>query len=386
MRLSLIVFASLALTGCKKNDPPQGQVKPADPVPLRCPAGNVVKDGTCVQVITAERLQAVVQQSTRLDELALLLGRAEVVAAPIELLNGVRQLDTWKTLAAASSSLGSVDQILASLGEAVAELRSFKESLGTIAGRLNNLSGELDTLMKESAATRTIEDVRTQVSARVQSIVTPLQQQVQATMGKVTGPLAEKLGDLGDLVTGACAVAKSGGSAQLKSLCAQAKDVFGKAVAYLLEVKDKPLALLENVTGQLQSQLGELVDTQTRGLLESVQTEVRSALALPATAAASPAKPVATAAANPGKPATAVAANPGKPAVSQDLLSALGQPCSADGKCVSGSTCTTYYGIAGPAGPAFTSCEVPCNTGNQDCPAGTRCVTVADGPGAVCRP
>ena len=60
-----------------------------------------------------------------------------------------------------------------------------------------------------------------------------------------------------------------------------------------------------------------------------------------------------------------------------------GTPC-ADGACAAGLTCVRYYGIAGPGGPAFTSCEIPCT--DAACPAGQRCVTIADGPGRVCRP
>lgn len=74
---------------------------------------------------------------------------------------------------------------------------------------------------------------------------------------------------------------------------------------------------------------------------------------------------------------------PTPPAPTLDLAK-LGQPCAADGTCAAGS-CVTYYGIAGPRGPAFTSCEVTCADG-KGCPDGTACITVADGPGAVCRP
>lgn len=63
-----------------------------------------------------------------------------------------------------------------------------------------------------------------------------------------------------------------------------------------------------------------------------------------------------------------------------------GVPCE-DGNCAPGLTCVVYYGIAGPAGPKFTSCEMKCSaTGKPGCPAGQNCVTIADGPGTVCRP
>jgi eight-cysteine-cluster-containing protein len=50
--------------------------------------------------------------------------------------------------------------------------------------------------------------------------------------------------------------------------------------------------------------------------------------------------------------------------------------------CKPGQRCLEYYGIAGPSGPLLRSCEWSCDGG---CPEGTRCVTIADGPGRVCR-
>jgi hypothetical protein len=62
---------------------------------------------------------------------------------------------------------------------------------------------------------------------------------------------------------------------------------------------------------------------------------------------------------------------------------AQGQPCQG-GKCAPGLTCLRYFGIAGPRGPAFSSCEIPCLEARSVCPEGQTCVTVADGPGRVC--
>jgi eight-cysteine-cluster-containing protein len=50
--------------------------------------------------------------------------------------------------------------------------------------------------------------------------------------------------------------------------------------------------------------------------------------------------------------------------------------------CKPGQECVEYFGIAGPSGPMLRSCEWRCDAG---CPGGTRCVTIADGPGKVCR-
>ena len=57
--------------------------------------------------------------------------------------------------------------------------------------------------------------------------------------------------------------------------------------------------------------------------------------------------------------------------------------CKGDKDCADGKTCVKYYGIAGPGGPQFSSCERVCDS-NLDCPVGT-CTTIPDGPGRVCR-
>lgn len=54
-----------------------------------------------------------------------------------------------------------------------------------------------------------------------------------------------------------------------------------------------------------------------------------------------------------------------------------------DRACAADLTCIEYYGIAGPNGPLFATCEMPC-TSNQECPGKRQCVTIADGPGQVC--
>lgn len=56
--------------------------------------------------------------------------------------------------------------------------------------------------------------------------------------------------------------------------------------------------------------------------------------------------------------------------------------------CQPPTVCIEYYGIAGPSGPKFVSCEIPCDPTNKKksgCPEGMSCVTIADGPGSVCR-
>lgn len=55
-------------------------------------------------------------------------------------------------------------------------------------------------------------------------------------------------------------------------------------------------------------------------------------------------------------------------------------------QCAPGEDCIGYYGIAGPEGRMFHTCGIRCGLGAEDrgCPAGKRCVSIADGPGPLC--
>lgn len=61
-----------------------------------------------------------------------------------------------------------------------------------------------------------------------------------------------------------------------------------------------------------------------------------------------------------------------------------GEACGEQ-TCVPPQQCLTYYGIAGASGPEFKTCEIPCSAAKGGCPDGMECVTIADGPGSVCR-
>jgi eight-cysteine-cluster-containing protein len=81
-------------------------------------------------------------------------------------------------------------------------------------------------------------------------------------------------------------------------------------------------------------------------------------------------------------PRPRAAADAGTAAVARDPEQ--GQPCPA-GHCSPGLECLQYFGVGGPRGGTFTSCELRCG-GGHPCPRDQECVTIADGPGQVCRP
>ncbi|MEO7736376.1 MAG: hypothetical protein ABIY55_35790 [Kofleriaceae bacterium] len=62
----------------------------------------------------------------------------------------------------------------------------------------------------------------------------------------------------------------------------------------------------------------------------------------------------------------------------------ISEKCGTGDACAAGLSCVTYYGFAGARGPAFKTCEMRCQS-DKLCPKDRKCVTVADGPGRVCR-
>ncbi|MES3007716.1 MAG: hypothetical protein V4751_08090 [Pseudomonadota bacterium] len=74
-------------------------------------------------------------------------------------------------------------------------------------------------------------------------------------------------------------------------------------------------------------------------------------------------------------------------AIGKNRFARQGESCTAasGAQCDSGLSCLSYYGIAGPSGPEFRTCEISCAAPGSQCPSGQACVTVADGPGQVCQ-
>jgi hypothetical protein len=287
---TLVLLGLVVALGCGKkqegtdqnaNAADNAKLKPVESA-LSCPPGSAVKDGACVAVITPDRVAAIGQQQSRIDELAKLLDAADAVGAPVELLDGVRQLDAWKTILKANPKLQMVDDTVAMLKDGVVQLHALRGSLGEASQRLGNLKGELDHVLQQTGTAQSLPDLQGKVRTELQGIITPLETQVTATIQKVLVPVTQQLNDTADVVVGACAMAKmSGGGDKLKALCTQAKDAFGKATTFLADIKDRPAALFDQFTATLEQQLGLLVDNETKQLLDAAQARVDAALKLP---------------------------------------------------------------------------------------------------------
>ena len=276
MRIAWIVV--VALVACKGK-----QQEVADKKPVTCPAGQVDNNGTCVAVVTPEKVAAVAQQQSRIDELGKLLDQLDVVQAPIEILDGLRQVDAWKAFAASNDKAKIADEVVAAANNAVKTLRAFKASLGEVSTRLGNLKGELDKLMTETGAARKLEEVRAQISSQIKAAVEPFAAQVADTIQNALVPLAAKLDDVSAIVDIACGTVKLSGGDKAKDLCKDAKTTIDKSVAFITDLKTRPAALFTDVTKTLETQLDQLVDAQTKQLLDAAQAKVNAVLKLPPT-------------------------------------------------------------------------------------------------------
>jgi len=295
---TIVFLAMLAIASCGgKKDPggggsgtaaaaataPGSGTKPIEPEkPMTCPAGSVVENGKCVAVITAEKIDAVVKQQTRIDDLGKLLDKIDAVSAPIELLGAFRKLAEWKRLTESSSDLKKVDEVVAQLDNAIKTLRTFREGLTQASGRLGNLKGELDTLMKDTGVAKKLEEVRTKVSTDLKAALEPLAAQVEDTIKNALAPLMAQLDEVGDIIIATCLIAKRTGGADTKALCDKAKGLFAAGAVFLTDLKDKPAKLFEEVYAELEKQLVQLIDAESKKVLDAAQLKVNEALKLPA--------------------------------------------------------------------------------------------------------
>jgi hypothetical protein len=286
--VTLTLVASLVACGKKKDNAGTGTASASgsavveQPLPTSCPAGNVVQDGKCIPAVTPATVAVVQTQQTRIDDLAKLLDQVELVAAPVELLDGFRQLPQWKALADKSAKLKVADTVVATLNEAVKKLRELKGHLGEASQRLGNLKGELDKLLNDPTVVRKIEDVRTTVSTELRAAIEPLAQNVKDTIQNALTPLATQLNDMADLVIGACAMAKlSGGGDKMKEMCESAKVVFEKGRTFVDDFKTKPATLFTDISTKLETELDQLLDAAAKQAVDTAQQAVNDALNLP---------------------------------------------------------------------------------------------------------
>jgi hypothetical protein len=80
-----------------------------------------------------------------------------------------------------------------------------------------------------------------------------------------------------------------------------------------------------------------------------------------------------------------VPSSPGLPAATNVNGAGTAATCGDAPPCPEPEQCIEFYGIAGPKGPKSYACEIHCGDGAK-CPDDLQCTTIADGPGAVCRP
>jgi hypothetical protein len=287
--LLVCVVMTVAVASCGKKDKPKPEPEngsgsaASSALTKACPPGNAVaSDGSCTPAVTAEKITAVAQEQTRLDDLRNMLDKTDVIAAVVDFIDQVRKLDAWKQLMATSDKFKQIDSAAQTLSDGSAQLKTFRGSLGQASTKLGDLKSTLDQVMKDTGAAQSLEALRKQVSDQVRAAFEPLEKDTIALVQKVIGPLGAQLDNVSDLVISGCAAAKlTGGSDKLKEVCAQAKEVFAKATLFIGDLKTKPAELFAGVTSNLEKQLDMLIDTGAKKLIDEAQTKVNEALKAP---------------------------------------------------------------------------------------------------------
>jgi hypothetical protein len=285
-KLALALAIGLFACGGKKDDPPAAGTgsapKAAEPdKPVTCPPGSALgADGACTAVITQAKVDAVGQQVSRLDELVKLLDTVDTVAAPVAVLDRLRQLDAWKAAALADSRLRTVDETVAKGGEAVKALRAFKGEVSQLSANLGNLRGELDRLLKSNGPTPKLAELRTTITSKVKAALEPFGGTIAEVIRSAVVPLDEKLTEANAYIVAGCDIVRAVEAA--REVCKDVGDVFAKSLAALKDYKAKPAQLFESISTDLTKQLDQLIDAETKKLLDAAQAKVNSALRLPA--------------------------------------------------------------------------------------------------------
>ncbi len=278
-RVLLVVMVSAALVaGCKKKGETQQQAGGEDAPAVTCDKGQLLDQGKCVPVVTAENVMAVEAQANKLDELQKTLGKLEVLTAPIELMNAIRQLDAWKKFASSSSKFKQVDNVVEQLSAAVDQFKAFEAQLADSRTKLADLTGTLQGIYEGSGAAKTVADARAKVSSQVQAAIEPLQAKVTEATAAIE-PMLGELDKLGDIFSGVCALGSiSGGGDDFKKLCEQGRDQFKAAVNFLEAHRDAPKTLLTDLVSGIDSEVGDLISSETKQLLEQAQKKVDEAI------------------------------------------------------------------------------------------------------------
>jgi len=279
-RVLLVVMVAVALvTGCKKKGETREQAGGGDQPPtVTCDKGQLLDQGKCVPVVTAENVMAVEAQANKLDDLQKTLGKLEVLAAPIELMNAIRQLDAWKKFAASSRKFKEVDNVVEQLSAGVDQFKAFEAQLADSRTNLADLTGTLQGLYEGSGAAKTVADARAKVSSQVQAAIEPLQAKVTEASAAIE-PMLGELDKLGDIFSGVCALGSmSGGGDDFKKLCETGRDQFKAAVDFLKAHKDAPKTLLTELVAGIDSEIGDLISSETKQLLDQAQKKVDEAI------------------------------------------------------------------------------------------------------------
>jgi DNA repair exonuclease SbcCD ATPase subunit len=275
--LSAALVFLLPLAGCGKKDDDKTQETPkgTDVPAVTCDKGQVAEGDKCVAVITPEKVEAVRQQASKLDEIQQKLDKIKVLAAPIDLMDAIRKLEAWQTAAKTSDKFKQVDEMIVQLKAGTDQLKKFNEQLKASKAKITDLGNTLNQIYEGTGAAKTLQAAKLQVSTELRAAIEPLQAQVVEAM-KAIEPAFEELKKLEDILDAVCGVGKlSGAGSDFEKLCETGEEAFEKAVDFLEENKDAPRTILMDTVTALETQLDSLVTTEAKKLMDDAEAKVK---------------------------------------------------------------------------------------------------------------
>ncbi len=292
-----------------------------------CAAGQLGSDTGCVPALAAEQVDALAQQAARLAAVGERLAGAEVLGRAADVLTTFHGLATWRRDAALDPSFAIVDHAPA-LRAAPAQLAALATQFTDGAHQLQALHDLLAAISRTPGA-HTVADVRAEISTRLAATFAPLGASVTTTIRDTISPLVSPLVDEVMVLNQHVCLRPD---ATTRRPCADSA-VVSAAAAYLEQARQRARQDFDDVGGQLEQRLGDLIDGAARTAIDR-----------------------------------AIGRGPGP-----------GEPCGADDLCASSLSCRQATGA-----PTRT-CERGCSqAAMQPCPAGLRCQAIA-GLGDVCR-
>jgi hypothetical protein len=252
VKVALVVILAVGCGGKRDSEPPP-------PPALACAPGELVAAKRCTRTLTAEQVDMVGQQASRLADAGKLLSDPAVLDQARDVLAALHELAAWKRAAAKDAAFQAVDP--AAIHTAGERARGLGGKLGEAAKNLEGLCGELAAIAIHPEA-RTVDAVRALVSTRIADAIGPLGVEVTAAIRDSLGTLPTRLVD--EIVLARDRVC----TAQAREPVCARLPVVQAAYEYTARAGQAARQGLDEAGGLLEQHLGDLLDAHARTAID----------------------------------------------------------------------------------------------------------------------